>query len=567
MSQPTGESPMRRFLTVAGLLVIAVVSLAAQYGTTNGEWRAYAGDAGSTKYSPLDQINKDNAKNLRIAWRFKTDNLGPRPDYNMQVTPLMVNGVLYAQAGTRRNVVALDPATGEQLWLWRMDEGKRGDNAPRPGSGRGVAYWTDGRGDERILTITPGYHLVALNAKTGIPVSSFGRNGVVDLKTELDQPTVDGITGEIGINAPPVVGGNVVVVGAAHLPGGAPRTKENVKGYVRGYDVRTGKRLWIFHTIPQPGEFGNDTWLNDSWSYSGNAGNWAPITIDEQLQRVYLTIESSTGDYYGGHRPGNNLFTGSIVCLDLNTGKRYWYFQMVHHDIWDWDVPNPSILMDITVEGKPIKAVAVPSKQAYLYTFDRVTGQPVWPIEERPVPRGKVPTEWYSPTQPYPTKPAAYDMQGIRESDVNDWTPEIKAEALRVLNLHKYSDNLFEPPIERGQDGKFGMLMMPGNNGGTNWEGGAFDPETKIAYIFSSTEFNRRSLINDSARSNMNYIDGGGGGGRGAGRGEGGAEAGPAPGPPTAAGQPGGAGGRGRAGGAGDGAPPLNAFGLPLVKP
>ncbi len=551
---------LRKFLTVS-ILLSAVLPLAAQSGATKGEWRSYAAEPGSTKYSPLDQINRDNVKNLRIAWRFKTDNLGPRPDFNMQSVPIVVNNVMYVQAGTRRTVVALDPASGETLWIWRMDEGKRGAAAPRQGSGRGLAYWTDGKGDDRIVTVTPGYHMVQLSAKTGVPVASFGRNGVVDLKTEIDQPGIDLETADIGLNSPPALGNNVIVIGAAHLPGGAPRAKENVKGYIRGYDVRTGKRLWIFHTIPQPGEFGNDTWENDSWSYTGNAGNWAPITIDEELNRVYLATEDGTGDYFGGHRPGNNLFSASVVCLDLNTGKRLWYFQAIHHDIWDWDFPTAPILMDITVNGKPIKAVAVPSKQAFLYTFDRVTGQPVWPIEERPVPRGKVPTEWYAPTQPYPTKPAAYDMQGIRESDVNDWTPEIKAEALRVLNLHKYSDNLFEPPIDRGQDGKYGMLMMPGNNGGTNWEGGAFDPETKMAYIFSSTEFNRRSLINDPARSNMNYIDGGGGGGRGAGRGEGGAEgAGPAGGGAPAA-------GRGRAGGAAEAAPPLNAFGLPLIKP
>src|SRR5687767_4086714 len=555
---------LRKLLTLTALLC-ATFPLAAQNGARNGEWRSYAADPGSTKYSPLDQINRDNVKDLRIAWRFRTDNLGPRPDYNMQSVPLVIGDVMYVQAGTRRSVVALNAASGEMLWMWRMDEGKRGAAAPRQGSGRGLAYWTDGKGDERIVTVTPGYHLVQLNAKTGAPIASFGRNGVVDLKTEIDQPGIDLEPADIGLNSPPALGNNVIVVGAAHLPGGAPRAKENIKGYIRGYDVRTGKRLWIFHTIPQPGEFGNDTWEKDSWSYTGNAGNWAPISIDEELNRVYLSTEDATGDYFGGHRPGHNLFSASVVCLDLNTGKRLWHFQAIHHDIWDWDFPTAPILMDITVNGKPIKAVAVPSKQAFLYTFDRVTGQPVWPIEERPVPRGKVPTEWYSPTQPYPTRPAAYDRQGIRESDVNDWTPEIKAEALRVLNLHKYSDNLFEPPIDRGQDGKFGMLMMPGNNGGTNWEGGAFDPETKIAYIFSSTEFNRRSLINDPARSNMNYIDGGGGGGRGAGRGEGGAEAGPAAGPPTAAGQPGG--GRGRAGGAADPAPPLNAFGLPLLKP
>ncbi|MSO55325.1 MAG: pyrroloquinoline quinone-dependent dehydrogenase [Acidobacteria bacterium] len=527
---------MPRKLWALCALLCAALPLAAQTGTRNGEWRAYAGDPGSTKYSPLDQIARNNAKDLRIAWRFRTDNLGPRPDFNMQSVPLMVGGVMYVQAGTRRSVVALNPTTGEMLWVWRMDEGKRGAAAPRQGSGRGLAYWTDGKGDQRIVTITPGYQMVALNATNGVPVASFGKNGVVDLKTELDQPGIDLETADIGINSPPVIGNNVVVVGAAHLPGGAPRAKENVKGYVRGYDVRTGKRLWIFHTIPQPGEFGNDTWENDSWSYTGNGGNWAPITIDEELNRVYLATEDGTGDYFGGHRPGNNLFTSSVVSLDLNTGKRYWHFQAIHHDIWDWDFPAPPILMDITVNGKPIKAVAVPSKQAWLYTFDRVTGEPVWPIGERPVPRGKVPTEWYSPTQPYPTKPAAYDMQGIRDSDINDWTPEIKAEALRVLGLHKYSDNVYEPPIERGQDGKYGMIMMPGNNGGANWEGGAFDPETGIAYIFSSTQLNRRSLVNDPARSNMNYVDGGGAG-------EGGGAAAPSS------------------------APALNAFGLPLIKP
>ncbi len=532
---------VRRFLVLAGLLVIAVVSLAAQYGTTNGEWRAYAGDPGSTKYSPLDQINKDNARNLRIAWRFKTDNYGPRPDYNMQVTPLVVNGVMYAQAGVRRAVVALDPETGEQLWMWRMDEGKRGASAPRQGSGRGVAYWTDGKGDDRILTVTPGYQLVALNAKTGVPVRSFGRNGIVDLKTELDQPGLDLDTADIGLNAPPAVGNNVVVVGAAHTPGSAPRTKENVKGYVRGYDVRTGKRLWIFHTIPQPGEEGNQTWENDSWSYTGNAGNWGAITIDEAANRVYLATEMATGDYYGGHRPGNNLFTDCIVSLDLNTGKRYWYFQAVHHDIWDWDFPAPGILMDITVDGKPIKAIAVPSKQGWLYTFDRMTGQPVWPIVERPVEKGNVPGEWYSPTQPFVTKPAPFDRQGVTEDDLIDWTPELKAEALRIAGLHKLGP-IFTPPITPGEGGKAGTLMLPNATGGANWEGGAFDPETGIVYVFSTTNPTRLSLINDPARSNMNFIQGGGGG-----EGGGGAAA-----PATPA----------RAA-----LPPTTVFGLPLIKP
>ena len=550
---------MRRSVALAGALVIAATSIAAQYGTTNGEWRAYAGEPGSTKYSPLDQINRENARNLRIAWRFKAENYGPRADYNMQVTPIMANGVLYAQAGTRRAVVAIDPATGEQLWMWRMDEGKRGETAPRQGSGRGVAYWTDGKGDERILTVTPGYHLVALNAKTGLPVRSFGRNGIVDLKTELDQPGLDLITADIGLNAPPAVGNNVVVVGAAHTPGSAPRTKENVKGYVRGYDVRTGKRLWIFHTIPQPGEHGNETWLNDSWAYTGNAGNWGAITIDEAANRVYLATEMATGDYYGGHRPGANLFTDCIVSLDLNTGKRYWYFQAIHHDIWDWDFPAPGILMDINVNGKPIKAIGVPSKQGWIYTFDRMTGQPVWPIEERPVEKGNVPGEWYSPTQPFPTRPAPFDRQGVSEADLVDWTPEIKAEALRIAGLHKLGP-IFTPPITPGEGGKAGLLMLPNATGGANWEGGAFDPETGIVYIFSTTNPTRLSLINDPARSNMNFIQGGGGGG-GGGRG-GGDEGGRGAGAPPARGEGAAASAAGRLN-----LPPTTVFGLPLIKP
>jgi quinoprotein glucose dehydrogenase len=559
---------MSRKLLAVCVLLGATLPLAAQGGAKNGEWRAYAGEPGSTKYSPLDQINKDNAKTLRIAWRFKSDNLGVRADFNMEATPIMVNGVLYSQAGARRDVVALDPTTGEQLWLWRMDEGKRGANAPRQGSGRGVAYWTDGRSDERIYTVTPGYQLVALNAKTGIPIQAFGTKGVVDLKQGDDQ-VMDLDTADIGLNSGPVVGNNTIVVGAAHLPGGAPKAKENVKGYIRGFDVRTGKRLWIFHTIPQPGEQGNETWENDSWSYTGNAGNWAPITIDETLNRVYLTIESGTGDYYGGHRPGANLFTDSIVSLDLTTGKRFWYFQMVHHDVWDWDVPNPSILMDITVNGKAIKAVAVPSKQAYLYTFDRVTGEPVWPIVETPVPKGTVPGEYYAPTQPIPTKPAPYDRQGFREEDLLDWTPEIKAEALRVLNLHKWGPTPWEPPAVRGEDGKAGSLQMPGNNGGSNWEGGCFDPETGMLYIWSSTQYNRRSLIHDPSRSNMNYIDGGGGGeGGGGGRGGrgGGAEPGAAQGGAPGAGANA-AGAANQAGGGAGAQAPTTAFGLQIVKP
>ena len=317
-----------------------------------------------------------------------------------QSTPVMANGVLYSTAGSRRAVVALDPETGEELWMHSEREGPRGAAAPRQLSGRGLAYWTDGK-EERILYVTPGYRLVALNAKTGMRVPGFGEDGIVDLKQNNDQQ-IDPLSGEIGLHATPMVAGNVVVVGAAHRSGGVPTGKTNVKGYIRGFDVRTGKRLWIFHTIPQPGEFGNETWLKDSWAYTGNTGAWGQISIDAELQIAYLPVESATGDYFGADRPGNNLFAESLVAVDLQTGKRKWHAQLVHHGIWDHDIPCAPILVDIRRDGKIIKAVAQPSKQAFMYVFDRVTGQPLWPIEERPVPKGDVPGEYYSPTQPFP---------------------------------------------------------------------------------------------------------------------------------------------------------------------
>jgi len=481
-----------RLVPVVCLLPWVALPLVGQTGAPNGEWRTYGGDLGNTRYSPLDQISATNFKSLEVAWRFKTDNLGPRPEFNLEGTPLMANGVLYATAGTRRSVVALDPATGELLWVHGENEGPRGSNAPRLLSGRGLAYWTDGR-EERILYVTPGYRLVALNAKNGNPVTSFGVNGAVDLKQENDQE-IDPITGEVGLHATPMVAKDIVVIGAAHRPGGIPRGKTNVKGYVRGYDVRTGKRLWIFHTIPRPGEFGNDTWEKDSWSYTGNTGVWGQMGIDEELGTVYLPIETPTGDFYGGNRPGAGLFGETLVAVDLRTGQRKWHFQFVHHGIWDWDMANPPIIADITVSGRAIKAIIQPTKQSWLYVFDRASGQPVWPIVERPVPKGDVPGEWYAPTQPFVTKPPAYDRQGVTIDDLIDFTPELRAQAVEFVKKYKIGP-LFTPPVMSKAEGPIGTLMLPSAGGGSNWAGGSYDPETHRLYIYSQTTPSSLGLV------------------------------------------------------------------------
>jgi quinoprotein glucose dehydrogenase len=495
-------------LTLAALGLAATITIRGQQRPPNREWTTYGADLANTHYSPLDQINKDNFGKLEVAWRFKADALGPRPEYNWESTPLMANGMVYVTAGSRRDIVALDAETGEMLWMYSLNEGKRGDAAPRKLSGRGLAYWTDGRGDNRVIYVTPGYQLVALNAKDGHPVTSFGANGIVDLKKDDDQ-AMDPITGEIGLHATPVVAKNTVIVGAAHLPGGTPKSRQNEKGYIRGFDVKTGKRLWIFHTIPQLGEFGNDTWEKESWVYTGNAGVWGQISVDEELNTVYLPVELPTGDYYGGHRPGAGLFGESIVAVDLTTGKRKWHYQLVHHGIWDMDIPCAPILIDITVNGRAIKALAQPTKQGWLYTFDRQTGQPVWPIEERPVPKGDVPGEWYSPTQPFPTKPPAYDRQGVSENDLIDFTPELKAEALKVAARYKIGP-IFTPPVVSTWPSPLATLMLPSAGGGVNWHGGSFDPDTKMLYVYSTTTPTPLGLLKNenNPRSDFAYISG-----------------------------------------------------------
>lgn len=524
-------------------------------GTEGGEWPSYGGDLANTRYSPLDQITAANFNTLAVAWRFKTDNLGPRPEFRLQSTPLVVNGRLFSTGGTRRAVVALDAATGELLWVHRQHEGARGDAAPRKLSGRGLAYWSDGR-EERILYVTPGYRLVALDARSGQPVPGFGEQGVVDLKQDFDQE-LDLTNAPVGLHATPLVARDVVIVGAAFETGANPRSKVNVKGYVRGFDVRTGKRLWIFRTIPRPGEFGNDTWLEDSWAYTGNTGVWAQMSADEELGLAYLPTELPTHDYYGGMRPGDNLFSESIVAVDLESGRRRWHYQLVHHGIWDMDIPAPPILADITVEGRVIKALAQPTKQAFLYVLNRETGEPVWPIEERPVPRGDTPGEWYSPTQPFPARPPAYDGQGLTVDDLIDFTPELRAEAVKLVSKYRLGP-IFTPPTVSRAEGPIATLTMGAQAAASNWPGGSYDPETHTVFVASQTSVATLGLVPPPpGRSDMPYFQGtvltgarltGGTG----------ADGGPTPAPPAAPGAGGGEGGGGSA---------LTVQGLPLIKP
>jgi quinoprotein glucose dehydrogenase len=545
-------------------LVWTDTGLFGQASPPNSEWRTYGGDLRSTRYMPLDQIDAGNFSKLEVAWRLKTDSLGPRPEFNFQVTPLMVNGVLYTTAGTRRAVVALDGVTGEMLWMHREDEGKRGEAAPRRLSGRGLAYWTDGK-EARIVYVTPGYQMIALDARTGAKVAGFGKSGVVDLKLDIDQ-TIDLETGEIGLHATPIIAKDIIVVGAAHLPGSAPKSRRHEKGYIRAYDARTGRRLWIFHTIPLPSEFGHETWENESASYTGNVGVWAQMSIDEELGMVYLPVELPTGDYYGGHRPGANLYSESVVALDLKTGQRKWHYQLVHHGIWDFDIPCAPILADITVNGKAIKAIAQPTKQGWLYVFDRVTGQPVWPIEERPVEKGEVPGEWYSPTQPFVTRPPAFDRQGVSIDDLIDFTPELRAEAIKVVSRYKIGP-LFTPPAVSKWEGPLGTLMLPSNTGGANWPGGALDPETNVLYIYSFTNVAQIGLINDPARSDMAYILGRARDPNAPAPAAASPASGQAGSVPASGGAPGAGGGGGGGGGGEGGGAPLTVQGLPLIKP
>ena len=538
-----------------GILFFVWSVLAAAQAQT--DWPTYGADLANTRYRPLDQINASNFNQLELAWSFRTDNLGPRPEYKLEGTPLMVKGVLYATGGTRRSVVALDAATGEVLWVHSEQEGPRAAAAPRQLSGRGLAYWTDGT-QERILYVTPGYRLIALDSKTGVRLPGFGGDGAVDLKLNAGQNILpDLTTGEIGLQSAPVVAGNTVIIGASFREGMTPRSMRNNKGYVRAYDVRTGKRLWIFHTIPIKSESGYDTWLNGSAEYTGNTGVWTQISVDEKLGLVYLPVESPTSDYYGGHRPGNNLYGESLVCLDLKTGERRWHFQLVHHPLWDMDISSAPILADVRVDGRAIQAVAVPSKQGFLYVFDRVTGKPVWPIEERPVEAGDVPGEWYSPTQPFPTRPAPYARNGVAIEDLIDFTPALRDQARTLVGRYKIGP-VFTPPVESKTAGPLATLTLGTASGGTNWPGGSYDPETRTVYVYACNacvtpiglvrppkEFSDLNFVAGTAGQEVRMRTGPGEN----------AGAGALAGRPAAAARPGGGGGG------------LTVQGLPLIKP
>jgi glucose dehydrogenase len=516
-------------LVAGGLLWIAAPQVSGQAANAgfpskqHGEWATYSADIRGSRYMPLDQIDASNFNKLEIAWHFKTDNLGPRLEYKLEGTPLMVNGVIYATGGTRRAVVALDARTGEQKWVYSMEEGRRADVAPRKLSGRGLSYWTDGKGDDRIIYVTIGYRLVELDAKTGRLLTSFGKGGVIDLKEgTVFGKLIDGKwqqvqapleTAEIGTHSTPLVVRDTVIVQSAMAEGLRYEFSNNVKGLVRAFDVRTGKQIWRWNTMPGPGEFGHETWEHGSWNWTGNTGVWTEMSADADAGLVYLPVESPTIDIYGGNRPGNNLFDSSLVAVDLKTGQRKWHFQMVHHDLWDFDAVGAPLVLDVTVDGKPRKIVAQPSKTGFLYVLDRITGVPIWPIEERPVPQTDVPGETTSPTQPFPSKPPVFSRSYLKADDLIDFTPALRAQALENLKKYKWEQSPFVPALIPS-DKYLGAINVGNTMGGVNWPGSAFDPETGIFYTQAyNSQVNSTVITHEyfekvrpEAQAKMNHI-------------------------------------------------------------
>ncbi len=482
-------------------LVLAAVPAAAQYGAVDGEWRSYAGDNGSTKYSPLDQIDASNFSDLRIAWRWQSvdgnvdlESLPRRADdrpisiRGLQATPLMIDGVLYLTTALYQ-AAAVDAGTGETVWVHDPRAYEGGD--PTHGyRSRGLAYWSDGD-DARIFWGTSQAYLIAVDARTGEPVRDFGDNGRVDLMEGVPRAERGGTNYQgrnlVGVASPPVITRDVVVTPT--IISDFVIRREAPPGWVKGVDARTGDVRWVFRTIPQADDFGADTWLNESWRYSGNANIWPPLSADDELGYVYLPTGTPTSDYYGGHRLGDNLFAESIVAVDAETGQRVWHFQAVHHGVWDYDFPAAPTLIDIEVDGRPVKALAQVSKQGFTYVFDRATGEPVWPIEERAVETDTdLEGEVLSPTQPFPTKPPPFEYQGIGIDDLVDFTPEIRTMAVEAVRNFRLGP-LFTPPMLTVEGGLQGTIQRPHIAGGASWGGAAADPETGLIYVPSVNSF------------------------------------------------------------------------------
>ena len=522
------DSTRSRIAALSGATALAAIlasTLPAQAQTNPaGEWRYWGADAASSRYSPLDQIDASNFENLEVAWTWRGDNFGPEADPLLRATPIYANGTLYSVAGSRRTAMAIDPATGETLWTFREAPTKRWEDSMRKNYGKGVAYEEiDGRGV--IYLVTPAFFLHALDAETGRPIETFGDHGTVDLLDDLgpwEHDREDGLPPEVGYitnSSPPIVVNGTVVVGNSHEQGYYQTMKENVPGNILGYDAKTGAHKWTFNVIPQPGEFGHDTWENDAWQWTGNVSAWAPLSADPDLGLVYVVTDPPTIDYFGGFHPGDNLFSTSILALDTETGERRWHFQTVHHDVWNYDNPTAPNLIDITVDGRQIPALVQTTKQSWAYVLNRETGEPVWPIEEREVPQSDVPGEHLSPTQPFPTRPAPYEMQGITEDDLIDFTPELKAEALEIASNFRLGP-IFNPPSrENAPDGTEASIHCPGANGGANIPGGAaVDPETGILYVASIKACSAPRLIPGTdvdPDSNVDWVSVGPGGVRG----------------------------------------------------
>ena len=498
---------LRRSILWMGVLGLALPAspVFGQQGAQNGEWRSYGGDAGSTKYSSLDVIDETNVQDLEVVWRWQTvdyERQAEDPDVRFNslllATPLKVGDALFTSTNLGQ-AAAIDAVTGETLWVYNSVA--EGTSAGRGRGTRGLAYWTDGS-DERLLTVS-GEHLVALGTRTGELYPEFGENGKVDLRQDMG-PRLQ----RYSWNAAPLICGDVVVVGAAMSD--SPTRQEATPGYVRGYDVITGELRWRFNPVPQPGEAGNETWEDGSWQYSGNANVWSLMSADEELGYVYLPVSTPTNDWYGGHRLGDNLFAESLVALECATGERVWHYQMIHHGLWDYDNPAAPNLVDITVDGRPIRAVVQVTKQGFTYVFDRVTGEPVWPIVELPVPPSLVPGERTSPTQPFPTWPLPFERQGITANDLIDFTPELRAEAIEILGGYVFGP-IFTPPSVRSEDpdDTQGTIQLPGWVGGADWNGAAIDPETQILYVPSVTAPIVVSLVKPNPdASDFNYVRG-----------------------------------------------------------